>query len=113
MGRGICQVTAAIALCGAIGASPVWAASGTRTSSFAYDAATGLLTQEVVEPNTSALRNYGDRNYGDSAQNAADAVWERRGENLCKSNIEPRLVPAMASSGTSTHRRRSDRGRRS
>jgi RHS repeat-associated protein len=30
--------------------------SGTRTSSFAYDAASGLLTQEVVEPNTTALR---------------------------------------------------------
>jgi RHS repeat-associated protein len=28
----------------------------TRTSSFAYDPASGLLTQEVVEPNTSALR---------------------------------------------------------
>jgi RHS repeat-associated protein len=30
--------------------------SGTRSSSFAYDPATGLLTQEVVEPNTSSLR---------------------------------------------------------
>jgi RHS repeat-associated protein len=30
--------------------------SGTRSSSFAYDAASGLLTQEVVEPNTPALR---------------------------------------------------------
>src|SRR6202040_1940994 len=29
--------------------------SGTRTSSFAYDAASGLLTQEVVEPGTPAL----------------------------------------------------------
>jgi hypothetical protein len=27
-----------------------------RTSSFAYDPASGLLTQEVVEPNTTALR---------------------------------------------------------
>jgi RHS repeat-associated protein len=36
---------------------PAWATtSGTRTSSFAYDATTGLLTQEVVEPNTSSLR---------------------------------------------------------
>src|SRR5436305_275957 len=56
MGRVICRVTAAVALCGVIGTSPAWAASGTRTSSFAYDSATGLLTQEVVEPNTSALR---------------------------------------------------------
>ncbi len=28
----------------------------TRTSSFAYDSASGLLTQEVIEPNTSSLR---------------------------------------------------------
>jgi len=56
MGRAILRVSAAIAVCGVIGASPAWAASGTRTSSFAYDSATGLLTQEVVEPNTSSLR---------------------------------------------------------
>jgi hypothetical protein len=37
------------------GASPAWAASGTRTSSFAYDTATGLLTQEVVEPGRPSL----------------------------------------------------------
>jgi YD repeat-containing protein len=49
-------LTAAIALCGLIGAGPAWAASGTRTSSFAYDSATGLLTQEVVEPGTTPLR---------------------------------------------------------
>jgi RHS repeat-associated protein len=30
--------------------------SGTRSSSFAYDAASGLLIQEVVEPNTPSLR---------------------------------------------------------
>src|SRR3954464_3687852 len=30
--------------------------SGTRSSSFAYDTTSGLLTQEVVEPNTPALR---------------------------------------------------------
>jgi RHS repeat-associated protein len=35
----------------------------TRTSSFAYDAATGLLTQEVIEPNTSALRLEADYVY--------------------------------------------------
>src|SRR5262252_3772259 len=29
--------------------------SATRTSSFAYDAASGLLTQEAVEPGTPAL----------------------------------------------------------
>jgi YD repeat-containing protein len=30
--------------------------SVTRTSSFAYDAASGLLTQEVIEPGTSSLK---------------------------------------------------------
>src|ERR1700733_849029 len=30
--------------------------SATRTSSFAYDATSGLLNQEVIEPNTTALR---------------------------------------------------------
>ena len=30
--------------------------SATRSSSFAYDPGSGLLTQEVVEPNTSVLR---------------------------------------------------------
>jgi YD repeat-containing protein len=50
-------LAAAIAVCGLMGVGPSWAtSSGTRTSSFAYDPATGLLTQEVVEPNTSSLR---------------------------------------------------------
>jgi RHS repeat-associated protein len=35
----------------------------TRTSSFAYDGATGLLTQEVIEPNNSALRLQTDYTY--------------------------------------------------
>jgi RHS repeat-associated protein len=39
----------------ALGASPVYSATLTRTSSFAYDAATGLLTKEVIEPDTSTL----------------------------------------------------------
>src|SRR5882757_5385985 len=30
--------------------------SGTRSSGFAYDATSGLLTQEVIEPGTPALR---------------------------------------------------------
>src|SRR5712691_6078479 len=37
--------------------------SGTRSSGFAYDAATGLLTQEVVEPGTPALRLETDTTY--------------------------------------------------
>jgi RHS repeat-associated protein len=55
------RLSAAIALCGAVGtsgfiATSAWAqTSATRTSSFAYDAASGLLTQEAVEPGTPAL----------------------------------------------------------
>ncbi|CCE06201.1 exported hypothetical protein [Bradyrhizobium sp. STM 3843] len=48
------SVVAAIAL---LVSSPGWASSSiTRTSSFSYDPASGLLTQEVVEPDTPALR---------------------------------------------------------
>ena len=47
----------ALALLGTMAASPASAlTSATRTSSFAYDAASGLLTQEVIEPGTPALR---------------------------------------------------------
>jgi RHS repeat-associated protein len=37
--------------------------SATRTSSFAYDAGSGLLTQEVIEPNLSAYRLQTDYTY--------------------------------------------------
>ena len=37
--------------------------TATRSSSFQYDAASGLLTQEVIEPNTSALRLEKDYTY--------------------------------------------------
>jgi RHS repeat-associated protein len=43
--------------------STVWASSVTRTSSFAYDPASGLLTQEVVEPDTPSLRLQTDYAY--------------------------------------------------
>ena len=44
--------------------SPVWASSSvTRTSSFAYDAASGLPIQQVIEPSTSALRLETDYTY--------------------------------------------------
>jgi hypothetical protein len=50
-------LAAAIALGGLVVGAPAWATSSlTRTSSFAYDGTTGLLTLEVVEPNTPALR---------------------------------------------------------
>lgn len=40
-----------------LSSSPALASvNGTRISSFSYDAGSGLLTQEVVEPNTAALR---------------------------------------------------------
>jgi hypothetical protein len=49
---------AAFLLClGTVWSSAVLAQTSlTRTSSFVYDPASGLLTQEVVEPNTTALR---------------------------------------------------------
>ncbi|MBH5403167.1 RHS repeat protein, partial [Bradyrhizobium sp. CNPSo 4010] len=43
--------------------SAAWASSVTRTSSFAYDGASGLLVQEVVEPDTPALRLQTDYTY--------------------------------------------------
>jgi RHS repeat-associated protein len=57
-------LTAVIALGGLVAGAPAWATSTlTRTSSFAYDGVTGLLTQEVVEPNTPALRLESDYVY--------------------------------------------------
>jgi YD repeat-containing protein len=49
---------AAFLLClGTVWSSAVLAQTSlTHTSSFVYDPASGLLTQEVVEPNTTALR---------------------------------------------------------
>jgi hypothetical protein len=50
--------------------SPAWSSAGyaqksaTRTSSFAYLASTGLLTLQVIEPNTSSLRLQTDCIYG-------------------------------------------------
>src|SRR5579872_1518904 len=52
-----------------LAASALWSGaalaqtSATRTSSFAYDAASGLITQEVIEPNTAALRLESDTVY--------------------------------------------------
>jgi RHS repeat-associated protein len=49
----------------------------TRTSSFAYSATTGLLTQEVVEPNTSSLRlqtDYGYDGFGNKTQVTTSGV---------------------------------------
>src|ERR1700730_12649137 len=49
-------------ICGALVLGAAWSSatlastSATRTSSFAYDSTSGLLTQEVVEPNTPSLR---------------------------------------------------------
>jgi RHS repeat-associated protein len=53
-----CEAIVASALVWTLFASPAALAqtSATRTSSFAYDPASGLLTQQVVEPNTTSLR---------------------------------------------------------
>jgi RHS repeat-associated protein len=58
------RATAILALCvGAAWSSTALATSITRSSSFAYDAASGLITQEVVEPGTPALRLETDTTY--------------------------------------------------
>jgi YD repeat-containing protein len=56
MKRALIGLTAAVALAELAFIGNAAAASATRTSSFAYDANTGLVTQEVIEPNTAALR---------------------------------------------------------
>ena len=50
------------------------AASVTRTSSFAYDAASGLLTREVIEPNTTALKLQTDYTYNAFGQKTQATV---------------------------------------
>jgi len=60
-----------------------WSSAGlaqttaTRSSSFQYDPASGLLTQEVIEPNTSALRlekDYGYDTFGNKTSISASGV---------------------------------------
>jgi RHS repeat-associated protein len=58
------RAAAILALCvGTAWSSTALALSITRSSSFAYDAASGLITQEVVEPGTPALRLETDTTY--------------------------------------------------
>jgi RHS repeat-associated protein len=58
------RATAILALCvGTAWSSTALATSITRSSSFAYDAASGLIIQEVVEPGTPALRLETDTTY--------------------------------------------------
>src|SRR5258708_34660058 len=59
----ITTLCGAAALAFALSVPASAASSITRTSSFAYDAASGLLNQEVVEPDTSALRLETDTAY--------------------------------------------------
>src|SRR5262245_32626881 len=60
--RGTAGILALIA--GAVWSSAGFAqTSGTRTSGFAYDAASGLLTQEVIEPGQPAYRLQSDYAY--------------------------------------------------
>jgi RHS repeat-associated protein len=95
------RVTRGLVLCGALilgavgssGARAQQQISGTRTSSFAYDGASGLLTQEVVEPNTSSLRLETDYVYDvfgnkisatvvgvDIASRSATTTYDARGQ---------------------------------
>ena len=50
------RVLLALTLAAAWSAAASAQSSGTRSSGFGYDATSGLLTQEVIEPGTSALR---------------------------------------------------------
>jgi YD repeat-containing protein len=59
---GLGRLAVAVAVLGLAGQG-AWAASGTRSSSFSYDTGSGLLTQEVVEPNTTAVRLQTDYTY--------------------------------------------------
>ncbi|HWE20362.1 MAG TPA: hypothetical protein VG758_24825, partial [Hyphomicrobiaceae bacterium] len=74
-------VAAGLALCvGALGlgvlapGAALAQTTGTRTSSFAYDATSGLLTQEVIEPDTPALRLQTDYTYDAFGHKVAVAV---------------------------------------
>jgi len=58
------RTTAILALCvSAAWSNAALATSITRSSSFAYDAASGLITQEVIEPATTPLRLETDKTY--------------------------------------------------
>ena len=56
-------VAATLVFCALAGSSAFAQSSATRTASFAYDATSGLLTQEVVEPGTPAIRLQTDYTY--------------------------------------------------
>jgi RHS repeat-associated protein len=58
------RAAAILAVCvGAAWSSAAMATSITRSSSFAYDAGSGLITQQVIEPNTPSLRSETDTTY--------------------------------------------------
>jgi RHS repeat-associated protein len=77
------QATRGVAFFGALSLGAIIASgsfaqtSATRTSSFAYDAASGLLTQEVIEPNQSSLRlqtDYGYDAFGNKTQATVSGI---------------------------------------
>jgi YD repeat-containing protein len=55
-----------------------FAGTGTRTSSWQYDGATGLLTQEAIEPNTASLKLQTDYTY-DAFGNKTQATVSGQG----------------------------------
>ena len=65
MGRGWGKAAARVVVClaGVWSSAALAQTSLSRNSSFAYQAGSGLLTQEVIEPNTSALRLQTDYTY--------------------------------------------------
>ena len=69
--------------------------SATRASSFAYDAGSGLLTQEVIEPDTSALRLQTDYTYNAFGQKTQVTV---SGVDIATRSRQHHLRRARASS---------------
>src|SRR5262245_41864855 len=74
---------AVFGVCVGVWAGASWAqTSATRSTSFQYQAGVGLLTQEVVEPNTTALRLQKDYSY--------DAFGNKTGITVSGSDIVTR-----------------------
>src|SRR6202051_4920077 len=77
MKRTLIGLTGALALVHVVGMGSASGARLTRSSSFAYDPNTGLLTQEVIEPSTSALRlekDYTHDNFGNKISVSVSGV---------------------------------------
>ena len=73
--------------------------TATRNSSFAYDAPSGLLTQEVVEPNTTSLRletDYVYDSYGNKTRVSVSGVDIATRTTLTTYDAQGRFATAVA-----------------